>query len=382
MIDFYRMSIKLWLHAALQGRSSLYDRVVSGFEDVEEIWNHVRAQNGSVFPMLTEKMRQRLLLAADQEPERYLDLLDSAGAEVVFRGEDTYPLLLREIHDAPPVLYIKGRLEPEPALPIAVVGSRGCTEYGRTVANWFSRELAEAGALIVSGLADGIDSAAAMGALSAKGSQYPTVAVLGCGVDVVYPSSNRRLYGMIAERGCVISELPMGTKPSRESFPMRNRIISGMSRGIFVVEAAERSGTSITAGLALEQGRDVFALPGRITDPMSVGTNRMIAHGEAKPVFCVEDILSEYGASLTGQARGRQVILRTQLSKEENSIVDSLLISEKSFDELCEACGFTVWEMNSYLTGLEFLGIMKQLPGRIYALNTIEYELKDDRSQF
>ena len=174
--------------------------------------------------------------------------MDRRGVTVLLRDSEGYPALLSEIHDPPEALFVRGRLDADPLLPIAVIGARKSTEYGRGIARTFSRALAEQGATIVSGMASGIDAEAARGALEAGTRQLPTVAVLGSGIDVVYPKENEALYAEISERGAVVSEFWPGTRPSRENFPVRNRIMSGLSRGVVVVEAGERSGTSITAG--------------------------------------------------------------------------------------------------------------------------------------
>ena len=206
------------------------------------------------------------------------------------------------------------------------------------------------------------------------------IAVLGCGVDVVYPSSNEKLYDAIRERGALVSEFLPGTRPDRIHFPIRNRVMSGMANGTLVIEAAERSGTSITVSYAHDQGREVFAIPGRIGDVMSVGPNAMIAHGEAKPVFSAEDILSEFSclhvAAETRPAAKRVAI--SSLSQPQQSICRLLEQGEMNFDELCETLGLPIGTLNSCLTELQFLGIMKQLPGRWYVLDTCQTVLSEN----
>ena len=178
----------------------------------------------------------------------------------------------------------------------------------------------------------------------------------------------------------MVTEFPPGTRPLRENFPVRNRIISGMSRGVLVVEAGERSGTSITAGHALDQGREVFAVPGRITDLQSVGPNRMIQRGEARPVFCAADILAEFALleEHDSFAHGPKRVPRASLAPGERAVCAALETGEQSFDELAEALALPVDELNSLLTGLEFSGIIKPLPGRLYALDTLNVALTDD----
>ena len=314
---------------------------------------------------LEERMRKR---AQDRHIDGIIAGLDAKGIRAVTRESAEYPKLLREIFDPPTVLFVKGRLNGEMKLPIAVIGSRKCSDYGRRMAELFGRELAKNGSTVVSGMAAGCDGFAAWGALSVREAEHPTVAVLGTGVDVIYPSSNARLYDAIAERGAVISEYPPGSRASRESFPRRNRLISGMSKGLLVIEAGLKSGTSITAGCAHEQGRDVFAVPGRLTDISSEGTNRMIKDGEAKPVFGVDDILSEYGTfSLRAEKTERRED-KEALTLIQKRIFDELSLGEKTADELCERLKMDASEINIYLTEMELSGIINKLAGGVYSV--------------
>lgn len=206
---------------------------------------------------------------------------------------EKYPKLLRNLCDAPKHLYVKGRLPDVSKCSVGIIGARECTMYGRDMARMFGYRLAEAGVQVISGMARGIDGWAHQGALESGGSTY---AVLGCGVDICYPAVHRRLYDSICRQGGILSELPVGTTARAGFFPMRNRIISGLSDGILIVEAREKSGSLITADAALEQGRDVFVIPGRIGDELSVGCNRLIRQG-AVPVLSPSDILDYYGIS-------------------------------------------------------------------------------------
>ncbi|MBR0026684.1 MAG: DNA-processing protein DprA, partial [Clostridia bacterium] len=274
------------------------------------------------------------------------------------------PTLLANISDPPTVLFYRGNFA-EAELPLAIVGARRSTRYGMDTARGFAKELAEAGACIVSGLAAGVDAAAAEGALEAKENPLPTIAVLGGGVDMIYPAENANLYERIAERGAILSEFAPGLWPQKGFFPMRNRIISGLSLGVLVTEAGERSGASITVGTALDQGRDTFAVPGRITDRMSKGTNRMIRDGQAAPVLEAADILRWYGIESAEKTEKRNAL---KLSPLETKIMEALRHQEESFDELCEKLSVSAAELNSALTSLEFSEIIKQLPGRVYEL--------------
>ena len=302
--------------------------------------------------------------------EGYIDeclrYMERKGVHAVLLEDGNYPALLRHIYRPPMCLYVKGRLPKEIPLPIAMIGSRRCSPYGEEAALFLAKGLAENGVCVVSGLAAGVDGLCAQGALEAADNPFPTVAVLGSGVDVVYPASNRALYERVVERGAVVSELLPGARPQAKFFPQRNRIISGMSRGVVVVEAAEKSGTSITVDFALEQGRDVFALPGRMTDENSRGTNRMIADG-ATPVTCAADILGAYGiASLAERPRGKPD--GSGLPYEQALVFRLLEAGERSIDELCEMTGLSFPELNFTLTDMELSGIIKQSSGRLYGL--------------
>lgn len=376
-----RTRLQLFVHYGVAGNARQFQNVRLHFPELAEVYRLAKVKSRTAFSFLPDAAAARLLRAAeDGFLDRYVRYLEEHNIGVYCHFDADYPVVLREIHDAPPLLFYRGRLQAEPRLPIAMVGSRVCTQYGRDIAQLFAHDLAAAGCTIVSGLAEGIDGCAARGALSCEESPYPTVAVLGCGIDVVYPASHRNLFDEIAERGAVVTEFLPGTRPLRENFPVRNRIISGMARGLVVVEAGERSGTSITAGYALDQGREVFAVPGRITDRQSVGTNRMIQRGEAKPVFCVDDILQEfqfepvYDTFLSGP---RRVPLST-LTQSERAVCAALLQGERSFDELADALSLPVGELNSLLTGLQFSNIIKPLSGRLYALDAISTQLVDE----
>ena len=304
--------------------------------------------------------------ASERYIERCLARLEELGVSAATLASRDYPVLLKEIYDPPAVIYYKGTLYPQLRLPLAVVGTREPSEYGKRVAREMAQSLAESGACIVSGLAYGIDSIAAEGALEAANSAYPTLAVLGCGPDVVYPEANRALYDKIVERGAVLSEYMPGTEPRAMHFPVRNRIISGLSRGVLVVEAGEKSGSLITADCALEQGRDVFAVPGRIIDAKSAGTNGLIRSGMAKTIGSLSDILEEYG--IVPRHEERKSVDSAALSFEEELVCRLLAAGERSFDELCELTGFSAALLNSTLTSLEFSEIIKQSPGRLFSL--------------
>lgn len=371
--------VRLKLHYAVEYNARLFCRISEPFGSLTDAWEAYR-KNDPRFLSLGARVRARLSeAAAPGFTERFCERLEKKNISFTYPGDERYPRLLAEISDPPSVLYYIGRFDPDPQLSIAVVGSRSPTRYGLETAERFARSFAEAGVLVVSGMAEGVDAAAARGALADPACVCPTVAVLGCGADVIYPSSNERLYRRIIERGAVVSEFLPGSRAERFHFPIRNRVMSGMAHGTLVVEAAARSGTSITAGYAQEQGRDVFAVPGRIGDKMSEGPNGMIARGEAKAVLAPEDVFCEY-AFLHAPAETQNeaaIVLISSLSEPQQRVCRLLKQGEFSFDELAETLRLPVGVLNSCLTELQFLGIMKQLPGRLYALDTCRVRLKD-----
>ncbi|GLI37150.1 DNA-processing protein DprA [Geobacter hydrogenophilus] len=284
------------------------------------------------------------------------------GCRIVTILDDEYPQLLREITDPPPFLYVRGSLAGI-GTAVAVVGSRRASAYGRTVTGRMAEELARHGVAVISGLARGVDTAAHRGALKGDGT---TVGVLGCGVDVVYPAENRQLFREMAEQGAVVSEFPLGTAPLAENFPRRNRIISGISHGVLVVEAAERSGSLVTARIALDQGRDVYAIPGNITNDGSRGANRLIREG-AKLVESVEDILEELPG---GRVARRGVPAPAPDLPPAEAAVFALLAPEPlHIDEIIAKSALTVGELSAMLLRLELKGAVTQLPGKYFCTN-------------
>ncbi len=312
-----------------------------------------------------------------------------AGAALVTMGDPRYPSSLKDIYDPPPVLFARGRLELLQSLSLGVVGTRRPTPYGVAVAERLSADLAHAGLAIVSGMARGIDTAAHKGALKAGGE---TVAVLGCGVDVVYPSENRRLAAEIAGAGLIVSEFPMGSTAFPQNFPIRNRIISGLSIGVLVVEGAQYSGSAITAKLAMDQGREVFAVPGNITSKLSWGPNLLIKQG-AHIVQDWNDVVLELPpesrrhliektrklllgqnaetpengtASLFNAGPGESGGAGSQFSAVSRKVLESLPVDcAVHLDDLVEKLeDISPSEVIAALFELEMLGLVKQLPGK------------------
>jgi DNA processing protein len=259
------------------------------FESFAEIW---KAPASSFTGLFGSRVLGEGIASSRSEKAVDEELAKAQGkaVRIVTLVDEAYPAALREIDDPPLALYVRGEQRLDPARSIAIVGTRRGTSYGKMVAARFASQLALKGFTIVSGLASGIDAAAHQGALDVGGL---TVAVMGCGIDYPYPKSNQSIYERIVETGVVLSEYPMGSRPAKWTFPQRNRILSGLSRGVLVVQAPERSGSLITARCALEQGRDVFAVPGNINSLTSEGSNRLIKQG-ATLVDSVDDILCEY----------------------------------------------------------------------------------------
>lgn len=295
------------------------------------------------------------LKSADEEIKKSKE----AGIDIVTFFDSRYPEALKTIYDPPILLYVKGAL-PEPgSLHVAVVGSRIASLYGMRMAREISRDLAKAGVVVVSGLALGIDSAGHEGALEADGR---TLAVLGGGIRRLYPAENAKLADRIVKKGALISEYPIDMSPQAGFFPVRNRIISGLCSGVLVVEAKAKSGALITADAALEQGRDVFAVPGNADAARSQGTNGLLKQG-AKLVTSAEDILNE----LKTASSARHAASALDLPPEEGKIYSLLESEALPVDDIIEQTGFSTQQTLSALTMLEMKGIVKQQPGKIFA---------------
>jgi DNA processing protein len=304
--------------------------------------------------------------AAWDEAREELRRVDGAQVAILPYTAPAYPARLRAIADPPPFLYLKGEIRPEDDRAVAIVGSRSAGDYGRRVARDLCRGLASLGFTVVSGMARGIDGTAHETALNAGGR---TLAVLGSGVDRAYPPEHDKLYQRISAQGAVISELPLGTRPMAFNFPARNRLISGLSLGVVVVEATEKSGSLITAALALEQGREVFAVPGEAGSSRSRGAHRLIRQG-AKLVETVDDIIEEVAPQLLARSASADQPARRL---PENASVDARKIfallqdGSRHIDELIEASGLSSARVSEILLELELQGFLRQLPGMHYA---------------
>jgi len=304
--------------------------------------------------------------------------LNKFGVKVVTLADKCYPKLLKEIYDSPPILYYKGDLSKINRPSLSIVGSRKYTTYGKAIANKLSKRLAELGMNIVSGMARGIDTFAHQGALEAG----ITYAVLGSGIDHIYPPENATLAKQIGEEGAVISSFPLGTRPFAKNFPVRNRIISGLTLGTVVVEATKKSGSLITAEMALEQGREVFSIPGDITREQSKGTNKLIKSG-AKLVQNIDDILEELSLSASmktsyeecgvnlqkgNELESRKNKLMDELSEKQEIVYRRLSYSPQQFEYLLNTLSLNSAQLNTVLLELELKGLIEQLPGKRFRL--------------
>ncbi len=314
---------------------------------------------------------------ADADPLDELERLERHHVTAYTWHDPQYPARLRQIDDMPPVIYVKGTLTPEDELSLAVVGTRNATPYGREVTREFVRDLAAAGLTIASGLARGIDSVAHHTALLPGGR---TIAVLGNGVDIIYPPEHIELSRQITENGALISDYPIGVPPLRENFPRRNRIMSGISLGTLVVEGSEKSGALITARQALDQNREVFAVPGSALAERSRGTNLLIQRGEAKLVLHAEDILQELNMSQADRQLGLPSTPEP-VDDDQAAVLRLLSRSPIHIDEIYRASGMSVPEVSSTLTMLELNDLVRQVGGMHYVLTREAHTLYESHTQ-
>lgn len=371
--------IAKWLRLHLTERvgAVTFKKLLDYFGDIDSVLEADIGKLATV-PGIGRKTAERIVSSRGSvDIDKELDLAKKHKVRLIPLDSDEYPPLLKSIYDPPAVLYVKGEFSRSDKLAVAVVGSRTCSQYGHEQASRLSHLLAAAGFTIVSGLARGIDSASHRGALSAGGR---TLAVLGCGLSGIYPPENQQLGEEISRNGALISELPLTYEPLKGTFHARNRIISGLSLGTIVVEAGRNSGAMITAKFALEQNREVMAVPGRIDAPGSFGPHKLIRDG-AMLVQRMEDVLEaldKVGQMLTdhaGQAARKAVekvepslfdISRLKLSEQENLIFGSLDDEPLHIDAILGRCDLGAGKVLSSLTALQLKGIVKQLPGGYY----------------
>jgi len=289
-----------------------------------------------------------------------LQAIEQTGTQVLTWDDEGYPRNLREIAQPPPVLYVRGSLNAGDEWAVAMVGTRKASAYGKEAARELAAGLAANGVTVVSGLARGIDETAHRAALEAGGR---TVAVLGSGVDVIYPGENRSLAKAITQAGAIVSDYPMGTAPESANFPPRNRIISGLSKGVIVVEAGEVSGALITTDFAAEQGREVFAVPGSIKSPMARGTNRLIQQG-AKLVTAVGDVLEELNMVRVSEHRAARAVLPAD--ETEAKLLACLSAEPAHIDDIGAQAGLPIAQVSGALALMELKGMVRQVGGMNY----------------
>jgi DNA processing protein len=353
-------------------------RLVKVFGHPERIFHASLSELEAAMPQLPKATAESIHAGiAFEEAADEIRKIEGAGVEVAPYQDPRYPARLREIYDPPILLYIRGRAELLQGHTLAVVGTRRPTPYGKAVAEKLSRDMVRLGLTHVSGMARGVDAASHAGALEGGGN---TVAVLGTGVDAPYPKENRKLYDEIAHRGCVISEFRMGTTPFPQNFPLRNRIISGMSLGVMVVEGAQYSGSLITARLAIEHNREVFAVPGNIVSAQSWGPNLLIKDG-AKLVQTADDIVEELPLEIRTELAARAQQRREEAAADPGKGFDLALASPSAkrvyktlaldearhVDDIIRECGdIAPPQTLAALSELELLGAIRQLPGKTF----------------
>jgi DNA processing protein len=349
----------------------LFKRLLNAFSSPQGVFEAAREkllQVEGVTPRIVTALRNH---KPSEKLQKELDRIHQKGFQIVTMLDSAYPRLLREIPDPPPYLYVYGRLD-ENLKNIAVVGSRHATTYGINTTRDLCKDLAALGITVASGMARGIDTAAHEGALMGKGK---TVAVLGCGLDRIYPAENRKLYHRISENGAVVSEFALMTEPEAHNFPIRNRIISGISLGTVVVEASKKSGALITARLAAEQNREVFAVPGSVQSFKSTGTHTLIKQG-AKLVEHAQDIIEELSPFLetqipiAGELKRHDETreIRASLSSEEAFVHEILGPYPEHIDDLVHKTSIETGKLSSILLKLELKGIVQQSPGKLFSV--------------
>ena len=344
----------------------LFRNLLSKFNSPQNVFkaqlNEIEKVDG-----IGEKTTQAIKGFSDwSRAEAEVEKVKKSGFKLLILTDPTYPRNLFNTYNAPPFLYLKGEILSEDENAIAIVGTRIPDRYGRFVTQRLAEELSRRGVTIVSGMARGIDSIAHVGALRTGGR---TIAVLGSGLDIIYPLENKKLYEEISTRGAVVSEFPLGTAPDSVNFPKRNRIISGISLGVVVVHASDKSGSLITASLALEQNREVFAVPGNIETKLSRGTNKLIKKG-AKLVESVDDILTEIEA-LRRFKEDKPIfdtISLSGISHDEKAIYSVLRDEPLHIDEITKLTGMSPANALSILLSLELSGLIAQFPGKMFQL--------------
>lgn len=365
---FERLKYWVWLTSMDSMSPKKMNRLIEEFGDPVNLWYSSVKELKKINYLNETDLIQLIDKNKKENADRYLSELAKKNIRIITIKDGEYPDILRNIYDPPVVLYVKGGLKRDEKA-LAIVGSRNASEYGSKIAYKLAYKLSLAGFTVISGLAKGIDTFAHIGALEAGGR---TVAILGCGIDRIYPQENRKLSEKIENSGAIISEYLPGNKPMPYNFPARNRIISGMAMGIIIVEAGEKSGSLITANHALDQGREVFAVPGNIDSINSKGTNKLIKDG-ARIITGIEDVLEEFGISdYTGSSNYnlyKGILFPPNLTVEEKAILKCLADGQLHIDLIAVRCGMDCARVSAMLALMEISGYVRQLPGKYFMLD-------------
>lgn len=365
MNKYSERDILIWLNSLHISNSSI-GKIINYFSDIREILELDPNILYRISGLKKEHTKKIVNNRSCEKIDEVLKQLEDKGIKATTFLDYDYPVSLNYIYDKPPVLYYKGNHKNEDELSLAIVGARKSTAYGKWVCEKFTKELVDLGVTIVSGLALGIDAIAHKAALENGGK---TIAILGNGLDIKYPSRNEKLYDEISENGVIMSEFPIGTQPLAYNFPQRNRIISGLTRAIVVIEAKEKSGSLITAHHALEQGKDVFAVPGNINSIYSSGTNKLIKDG-AFPLLSIDDILEEIkDLKLRSTENKSKDLDYSVLSESEIKIVNILKEGPIHSDIIVFKTGLDTSTVTSILTILELKGIIRELTSRTFCIS-------------
>jgi len=330
---------------------------------------HAKINNISEIEGFNEILANRIIRNLEKiifyqdEFEKQQEAINKHNIKLLHYWDDDYPKNLRNIYYPPIFLYLKGELKKIDEISVAIVGTRKPSSYGKNVAREFSMEISRNHVTVISGMARGIDSIAHRGALENNGR---TIAVVGSGLDVIYPPENDKLFNQIVENGCVISEFKLGTQPDASNFPQRNRIISGLSKGVLIIETKIIGGAMQTANHALDQGREVYAVPGDIHNIYSEGTNYLIQQGNAELVLSAKDILREMKIDISTESTERRKKIFEGLSLFEQNIIDKLTDKQMQIDQIAEQTKLSVPECLVNLLNLEFKGYIRQLPGKYF----------------
>lgn len=362
-MDIEERDILIWLNSRGVSNRAIA-KLREYFLDLREIFN--TNKRISDYRALNQRAFKKIPKAIDKiEIVSYLNRLKMEDINTITILDEEYPKRLKDIYDSPLVLYKKGDILEEDNLSIGIVGSRKTTAYGKWACEKFTKELVKLGITIISGIALGIDTVAHNTALKEGGR---TIGIIGSGIDVVYPKSNKDLYGRIIDNGAILTEFPLNTPPLAYNFPQRNRIIAGLSCGIIVVEAKEKSGSLITAHHGLEQGKDVFSIPGNINSIYSKGTNKLIKDG-AIPLLDIDDILNEiYEFKIIKEREIEEKILDIDLSETEMKILEIIKEGPTHCDTIVNKTGINISTVSSVITVLEIKGIIRELTSRTYII--------------